>query len=161
ETCVKNLITQYPTQRVWQCALAYLYSELDRGAEARSTMTALAAHGFTNVPPDANWLISMALLAATCSSLGEMASAATLYDLLLPYADRNVVVGAAAACYGVVAYYLGLLATTLGRWHDAAAHFHTAMQRHQQMGAWLWLAHTHYAYAHMLLVRAEQDSAAT
>jgi tetratricopeptide (TPR) repeat protein len=95
----------------------------------------------------------MTYLTDVCTFLGDRARAAILYQLLLPYAGRNVVVGNAAACYGALSRYLGALATTLGRWDEAAQHFEDALAMNARMEAWPWLAHTQYQYATMLLAR--------
>ena len=95
----------------------------------------------------------MTYLVDVCTFLGDRARAATLYQLLLPYAGRTVVVGNAAACYGALSRYLGALATTLERWDEAAQHFEDALAMNTRMEAWPWLAHTQYQYATMLLAR--------
>jgi hypothetical protein len=54
---------------------------------------------------------------------------------------------------GSVARYLGLLASTLGRHDEAAAHFDQAIAMNTQMGARLWLARTQHDYGQLLLTR--------
>jgi hypothetical protein len=46
-----------------------------------------------------------------------------------------------------------MLATTTGRWDDAARHFDDALETNERMGARPWLAHTQEDYAHLLNVR--------
>jgi DNA-binding CsgD family transcriptional regulator len=79
--------------------------------------------------------------------------AAILYQLLLPYAGRTVVIGNATACYGAASRYLGMLATTMERWEDAERHFTDALTMNARMGARPWLAHTQFQYAVMLSTR--------
>ncbi len=88
--------------------------------------------------------------------LKDKGRASTLYDLLLPYAERTVIVGSANDCFGVVARYLGLLATILERWDKAMHHFEAALAINTQVGARLFVAHTQYDYASMLLTRSAQ-----
>ena len=95
----------------------------------------------------------MTYLTDVCTFLGDTARAATLYQLLLPYAERTVVIGNAVACYGAMSRYLGTLATTLGHWDAAAQHFEDALAMNTRMDARPWLAHTQHAYATMLLAR--------
>ena len=76
-----------------------------------------------------------------------------MYQLLLPYNGRTVVVGFAAACYGALSRYLGVLATTLERWEEAEQHFEDALAMNARMDARPWLAHTQHQYATMLLAR--------
>ena len=54
-----------------------------------------------------------------------------------------------------VSHYLGMLATTLGRFEDAARHFATAAARHETIGAPTWLARTRLEWARMLLSRRQ------
>jgi tetratricopeptide (TPR) repeat protein len=95
----------------------------------------------------------MTYLVDVCTFLGDRIRAVNLYQLLQPYAGRNVVIGTAAACYGALSRYLGALATTLERWDEAVQHFEGALAMNTRMEAWPWLAHTQYQYATMLLAR--------
>jgi tetratricopeptide (TPR) repeat protein len=92
-------------------------------------------------------------LVDVCTFLGDRTRAVNLYQLLLPYAGRNLVIGTAAACYGALSRYLGALATTLKRWDEAVQHFEDALAMNARMEARPWLAHTQYQYATMLLAR--------
>ena len=56
-------------------------------------------------------------------------------------------------CYGAASRYLGMLATTMERWEEAAQHFEDALAMNARMGARPWLAHTQHQYAVMLLAR--------
>jgi hypothetical protein len=62
--------------------------------------------------------------------------------------------------YGSVAYYLGLLASTMGRYDDADTHFSAAAGRHDNIGAVYWLAVTRLDWARMLLARDRAGDAA-
>jgi DNA-binding CsgD family transcriptional regulator len=95
----------------------------------------------------------MTYLTDVCTFLGDVDRAAILYQLLLPYARHTVVVGGGAVCYGAAARYLGMLATTMGRWGEAERHFQDALAMNARLGAHPWLAHTQYQYATLLLAR--------
>ena len=153
EPVMRYFVQQHTVAGAWRPGLALIYSELGRTEEARAEFEYLAQHDFTGFPVDALWMASITYLADVCTFLGDKARAATLYQLLLPYAGRNVVVGNAAACYGALSRYLGALATTLERWEEAAQHFEDALAMNARMEAWPWLAHTQYQYATMLLAR--------
>ncbi len=153
EPVVRYFVQQHSVAAAWRPGLALIYRELGRTEEARAEFEHLAQHDFTDFPVDALWMASLTYLVDVCTFLGDQARAATLYQLLLPHAGRNVVVGNAAACYGAVSRYLGALATTLGRWDEAAQHFEDALAMNTRMEAWPWLAHTQYQYATMLLTR--------
>ena len=78
--------------------------------------------------------------------------AAVLYEQLAPYAHLNPLASGEIAA-GSVARYLGMLASTAGRWNDAARHFDDALEVNERMGARPWLAHTQEDYASMLIAR--------
>lgn len=153
ETPLRALVEQYPGIPGWRCALALLYCELGRPADARRELEHLAGDAFAAVPREGNWLMSLTLLAEVCAVLGDIRHAGTLYELLLPYARRNAVAAFLAACNGSVAYYLGLLATVLGRWEAAHRHFEDALAAHERMGARPFVARTRFALAAMLHAR--------
>ena len=52
-----------------------------------------------------------------------------------------------------VSHYLGLLATSLGRFGEAEAHFRATADRQVRLATPAWLAHTRYEWARMLLAR--------
>jgi predicted ATPase/class 3 adenylate cyclase len=153
EPAVRYFVQQHTTAAAWRPGLALIYSELGRTREARTEFEYLARHDFTDLPRDALWMASMTYLTDVCTFLGDTARAASLYQLLLPHAERTVVIGNAVACYGAMSRYLGALATTMGHWDTAAQHFEHALAMNARMEAWPWLAHTQYAYATMLLAR--------
>lgn len=82
-----------------------------------------------------------------------------LYKLLQPYSELTVVVGNAIVCLGATTRFLGQLATTLGRWDDAEAHFKHALDLNERMDAKPWVAHTQFQYAEMLLRRGKREDA--
>jgi hypothetical protein len=57
------------------------------------------------------------------------------------------------ACNGAVSRYLGALAALLENWDDAARHFEDALALNERMDAPVWVAHSQYQYAAMLLAR--------
>ncbi|MCI0859064.1 MAG: protein kinase [Chloroflexi bacterium] len=155
EPLVKVFIEQHSAASAWRPGLAFIYSELGRREEAQAEFEHLAAEGFTDIPRDALWLGCIAYLCEACAFLGDAERAESLYELLLPYAERTVTVGTAAACYGAAARYLGLLSATMSRWEEAQQHFEHALEMNQRMGAKPWLAHTQQQYGDMLLARGQ------
>jgi class 3 adenylate cyclase/DNA-binding CsgD family transcriptional regulator len=153
EPAVRYFVQQHTTAAAWRPGLALIYSELGRTREARTEFEYLARHDFTDLPRDALWMASMTYLTDVCTFLRDTARAAILYQLLLPYDERTVVIGNAVACYGAMSRYLGALATTMGHWDTAAQHFEHALAMNARTEAWPWLAHTQHAYATMLLAR--------
>jgi DNA-binding SARP family transcriptional activator len=160
EPSVRRFIELYPALPAWRAALALLLLEVERHDEARAEFSALAEAGFESIPRDANWLIAVTLLAEVCGALCDGDQAQVLYDLLKPYAGRNVVVGRAATCNGSASRLLGILAGAMRSWDVAEEHFLEAQAMHEQMGARPWEARTQIAYAEMLLARRSRGDKA-
>jgi DNA-binding SARP family transcriptional activator len=153
EEAVRRFIDLYPAVPAWRAALALLLTELGRMDEARAAFEAIAGAGFGDLPRDGNWLIGVTVLAEVCGTLGDAERAGELYELLEPYAGRNVVVGRAATCNGSASRLLGLLAAAMKRWDAAERHFEDALELHERMGARPWRARTLVSWAGMLLAR--------
>ncbi len=126
----------------WRPGMAILLCELDALDEARDLFDTLAAGGFAGVPRDAVWIASIAYLAEVCVRLDDAARAATLFDLLLPYAEARL---------------LGMLATTLQLWDEAQAQFEYAIAFDARTGGRPWLAVSRCEFAAMLMLRAHPD----
>ena len=154
---VARSIDEYPTHQLWRCAQAQMGTELGLQGEAQRAFDALATDDFASLPFQEMWLISLGLLAEAAAALGDAARAATLYELLLPYADR-VAVSYPEACTGAVARYLGILAATTSRAAAAKRHFEDALAMNEQIGARPWLAHTQHDYARMLITHEPQTA---
>jgi tetratricopeptide (TPR) repeat protein len=149
---VENWVREYPTYPLWRCILAHMLDRVGRETEARSIFEALAADDFTSLPFDESWLVGMALLAETASAFGDIAAAATLYERLLPYADR-VAVSYSEISTGAVARPLGILASLTLRWRDSERFFQKALDLNAKIGARPWVARTMREYACMLRLR--------
>jgi tetratricopeptide (TPR) repeat protein len=163
EPMVRLFLQEHSATAAWRPGLAVIYADLGRTDEARAEFETLAEHDFADLPRDAVWMGTMTCPADVCTFLGDKARADKLYQMLLPFAGRNVVVGNSQACYGALSRYLGALATTLERWDDAARHFEDALAMNAHMDARVWLAHTQEQYATMLLARhqsGDRDKAA-
>ena len=155
EASAAAFVEQQPEVPGWRAVLACLYTETGRDADARRELETIATGGFAALPEDSVWAPTMAMLSEVCAGLGDSRRAAELYDLLLPYAGRNVVVGAGVACSGAVSSYLGLLAATMRRWVEATLHFESGLEMNARIGARPRLACTQLGYAQMLLARGE------
>lgn len=142
---------------VWRIEPLYHLTRLDRRAEVEALFGRLAARDFGDLPRHMFSLWDLARLAEACVYLDDSRRAALLYDLLLPYGDRCLVMGQAAGSEGALARYLGQLAAALERWEDAERHFRQALELHTRMGARPLLAHTLYEYAAALLQRGRPE----
>jgi DNA-binding SARP family transcriptional activator/tetratricopeptide (TPR) repeat protein len=140
----------------WRCALAWVNAELARVAEAREVLDGLARADFEDLPRDGLWLGSIASLAQVVALLDDAERARPLYELLLPFADRCVVL-MSFICQGSVGRPLGLLATVMSHYDDAARHYDAALECNARIGSSLWIAHTQHDYARMLLRRGRPE----
>jgi tetratricopeptide (TPR) repeat protein len=153
---VRHAVADNPTYPIWRCVLTNMLAELGTTAEARAELEALADDGFSGLPFDEEWEVSLCLLAETAVRLVDQTRAATLYELLLPYADR-VATSYPEISLGPISRFLGILAATTGHNEEAIRHLEAALAMSERIGARSWLAHTYDDYAHMLLRRGKPN----
>ena len=144
--------TQYPTGKAFY---ALILLETDQMDAAASVFDELSATGFAHPTNNVAWLMFMTECAWVCSRLGRDDCVPRLRAMLEPYAEQLVVGCFAGWVTGPVAFYLGVLATTVGDWDNAEAHFTSAAATHERIAAPTWLARTRLEWARMLLARAE------
>src|SRR6266540_1425772 len=154
EKLVRRASADSPTYPIWRCVLANMLTELGTADEARRELESLGADDFSLLPFDEEWTVSMCLLGETAARLADSARAATIYGLLLPYADR-VAVSYPEISLGPVSRFLGMLAAATAQWNDAERHFADALDLSARISARPSLAHTQTEYARMLLAREE------
>jgi hypothetical protein len=97
------------------------------------------------------------MASTTCAFLNDVERAEILYEMLLPYADRNVTVGWGEACYGSASQVLGALATVNSKFEKAEEHFDRAIAVDFAMGARGFAASAQCACAEMLIRRGLPD----
>jgi class 3 adenylate cyclase/tetratricopeptide (TPR) repeat protein len=156
ETSLAGQAASLPGLPMLQLMLALLYVELDRDQEARSTLARFSG-GFPGLARDILAMRSLTLGASVAAHLGDSGVAEMLSNLLTPYADQLVVM--VGTVNGSVTHYLGMLATTLGRFDEAQARFATAAATHERIEAAPWLARTRLEWARMLLSRHQPGDA--
>ena len=88
-----------------------------------------------------------------CAVFDDRATAAKLYDVLLPYADRHLPYG------GPVALPLGMVATLLEDWSAADGHLRSALSACRAIGSPPYEALTHLALARLLSRSRKADPA--
>ncbi len=138
---------------VFRCTTAYIRVELGRDPEVRREFDYLMSAGFDALPRrGVDWPVVVMLLSEMCCHLRDTSRAPIIYELMLPYADRNLTSFHIVA-FGSAATSLGKLATLMERFDAAADHFEHALRFNDRIGARPWLADTQYEYARMLLRR--------
>jgi eukaryotic-like serine/threonine-protein kinase len=123
---------RFPWIPRWRDAIAA--AELGDVAAAHREIDRHGAHGFRDLPRDGLWLLHLCGLAEACVLVGDQRHGEELYELLVPFADRNAV-SYTQQPFGPVALRLGMLAAMLGRPADAERHFTTALQCCELLGA--------------------------
>jgi tetratricopeptide (TPR) repeat protein len=155
EAAILRYLEDYPKIPSQRATLANLYCRLGRREEGQRVFDQVAEQDFANLPRDGSWSPTMANLAYVCSYLSDVRRATILYDLLLPYAPLQCVIGSAAIGTGSALRFLGILATTMSQWQDAADHFEGALLMNNRIGARPFSALTQQEYGAMLLKRGE------
>lgn len=103
--------------------------------------------------PGSLGLVQRFMLAEVCAFVGDERRAPRLYELLLPYARRNIVWVPFGWCEGSVARLLAPLALLCQREGDAARHFEYALAMNERLGARPYVALTQIGYAELLIRR--------
>lgn len=140
----------------WRDALAA--AELGDEHAARTEVERHARDGFSHLPRDGLWLLHLCALAQACVLIEDRPRAASLYELLVPFADRNAI-SVSTVPFGPVAMWLGMLVTLLERWEEAEEQFDRALERCRAMGARALEARTLLEQAGMLIARARGGDA--
>lgn len=154
EATLTDLAGRFPAMPVLRCMRALLLWHVGRSAEAQAELAQLCANQASALPWDQLWLGAMVMLAELAIQLTDHRHATLLYDLLLPFAHRNVMVSV-PNCFGAAATYLGGLATLLRRWDVAAPHFEAGLHLNAQLGMRPFVARTQARYGALLLQRAQ------
>ena len=131
--------------------LALAHAETGNLADARRLLDQVAATNF-DLPMNEIWpptIVCHAIAAAACR---DTSSAAVLFDMLAPWADRWS--STATSCGAPMGIYAGLLATVLGCYDDADDYFAQASASTDRTGQTFFSAQTGRWWGEML---AERD----
>jgi hypothetical protein len=129
-------------------------------AEAAEMIALIATSDPAFEPRDNQTLLGAVFATELVTALGAADAAGKLYASLLPFADQAVVSGVAISFKGAVTHHLGVLAATLGRADEAAAHLERAVATHEQLGAVTWVLRSRYQLARLQLDDAGRRDAA-
>jgi tetratricopeptide (TPR) repeat protein len=151
-----GFLSEHPTMSAWKCVASFFYSE-QNNRDGVQIFDALAELGFDNIPLDETWAIAIQMLINTCCNLRDSSRAEQLYDLSLPGKMHHTIVGYGVMSWGSRARELGNLASLMGRFEEAEAHFELAIAQNRKTGAAPWVAHSQFDYAKMLA--RQRDSA--
>jgi hypothetical protein len=152
ESGVRRALIEYPARPMFRCMLAYLLADTGRELEAGAIVDALAEDRFAALPMTNEWLFSLGFLADTTDLLGDAERAHVLFELMIPYADRNACTADYIAT-GSASRPIAVAAATASRWEEADRHFEQAVRANTRMGARPWAALSAYNWAKTLLRR--------
>jgi hypothetical protein len=103
---------------------------------AASSLATLRGPGLAALPRSSSWLVTMNGVIEAAGLLGDAALAAEAYEVLAPHADRPMMGGLGATCFGAAHQALGVAALTTGQPDRAAGHLEAAVQRNLALGHW-------------------------
>jgi predicted Zn-dependent protease len=149
EGAARQMVEAQPDRPAWRAALAALLADAGKLGEAREQLDLLAAGRFEDIPRDGDWMTTIALASEAAAATADAERAGLLYEALEPYAERNVVIGLAAVCLGSASRYLGKLALTADRPHEAREHLERALLANATLKAPVELAHAQLDLAGM------------
>jgi tetratricopeptide (TPR) repeat protein len=129
--------------------LAFIHAEAGRLEEARPLAAGIVAH-LDRYPRDINYISTLTCLGLVCARLGDAALTAPIYELMKPYDQVSIIIGNGLGYCGSAAHWLGVMAASLGRFDEAAAHFERALAMETAMGSPPWIASTQCEYAALL-----------
>ncbi len=157
---VVKLIARVPNApSMWRPGVAALYAELGMLDDAARELDRLAGDGFGSLPRDSLWPACVSFLADACVAVGAHDHARLVYDELLPFRGRNLMVGM-TICLGPADRYLANLARLLGRTGDATRHFEAALALAERSGSPVWEAHVRHDWAKLLVEQGDAAGAA-
>jgi class 3 adenylate cyclase len=154
---LEQTVANAPGLPAFEAALGLTYCLIDRRADGAEVLSRAAARHFENLGYDQTQLCGLAMYADTAAQTGSVEAAATLYELLRPYADQFVWNGGAS--FGHARMYLALLAATLARQEQANADFAFACEFHHEHGLRVWEARSELGWAEALAERGESQPA--
>ncbi len=142
----------------WQeTGSALVYTRLEEADTARNHLYSVPEE---LLPPIDN-LFALFFVAESAAFVGSPDLVKKLYQRLLPSADQYVMLGMTHIQWeGPVSRLLALLATRLGRWDQASAHFDNALARLRRLDARPLLARARYEYGCALLQRGDPGDTA-
>ena len=112
----------------YRAGFSWVLAGLGREDEAREQLAMLRDRRFAILRFDTNWMSAIAEAMEAAWMLGDADTAAVVYDVLLPYAGRQVVAGRAIVSHGAADRQLGYAAALLGRREEAVAHLEAAVR---------------------------------
>ncbi len=147
---IEQIAAENPALPVFRATLAEGHMEAGNVDTARQMLDAAAAN-LTSLPYDVVWIFAVASYADVATELQAEAAARLLLDLLAPFDDQVLFIGATAG--SPVAYYCGGLESVLGLYDQAETHFAKAAELNARGQMKFAAAVTHLGWGRMLSAR--------
>ena len=147
---IEQVAAENPALPVFRATLAEAHLEAGNVDTARQMLEAAAAD-LASLPYDVVWIFAVASYADVAAELHAEAPARLLLDLLTPFDDQVLFIGATAG--SPVAYYCGSLEWVLGRYNEAERHFAKAAELNVRGQLEFAAAVTHLQWGRMLSAR--------
>jgi tetratricopeptide (TPR) repeat protein len=150
----QEIVERFPQaafSRGWLCLAD---AELGRQQDAQRGLRSLV-DAIGELPRNGIWPPALAVASVAAAGLEDADAAESVHRLLLPYADRAIVLSAPhpVMSFGSASLYVGLLEATMSRWEGAEDRFASAVRANTRLGASSLLARTQLEYARMLVRR--------
>jgi tetratricopeptide (TPR) repeat protein len=123
---ISQAVTENPGLPAFRPVLAAAHLEAGNSATAFDLLEAAATDGFASLPLDFIWMMGITSYAMAAVDLRATGPAEKLYDLLTPYHEQVPFIGTLGFVPAALA--LGGLASVLGRYDMAEAHFTAAIE---------------------------------
>ncbi|MFZ0248625.1 MAG: AAA family ATPase [Acidimicrobiales bacterium] len=147
---IEQVAEQNPALPVFRATLAEGHMEAGNVDTARQMLDAATAD-LASLPYDVVWIFAVASYADVATELHAEAPARRLLNLLAPFDDQVLFIGATAG--SPVAYYCGGLESVLGRYEEAEIHFAQAAELNDRGRLEFSAAATHLQWGRMLSAR--------
>jgi class 3 adenylate cyclase/tetratricopeptide (TPR) repeat protein len=147
---IEQIVAENPALPVFRATLAEGHMEAGNVDTARQMLDAAAAD-LSLLPYDVVWIFAVASYADVAAELRAEAAARLLLDLLAPFDDQVLFIGATAG--SPVAYYCGSLESVLGLYNEAERHFAEAAEINARGQLEFADAATHLRWGRMLSAR--------
>jgi tetratricopeptide (TPR) repeat protein len=148
---IDQVVSENPGLPAFRPILASAHLEAGNDATALELLDSAAADGFASLPPDFVWLMGITSYSVVAVELRAYGPSEKLYDLLDPYHDQIPFIGTLG--FLPVASSLGGLASVLGRYEEAEAHFKEATELVTRGRMKFFAARTQLEWGRMLAAR--------
>lgn len=153
---VDQAVTDNPGIPAFRAILATAHLDAGNQATALEILDRAAADGFASLPLDFIWMIGMTAYAVVDAELRSAGPAEQLYELLAPHHDQIPFIGTLG--YFPTSWSLGGLATVLGRYDEAEAHFAEAAELTLRASMRFYAAANQLSWGRMLVERGGQTN---